>query len=339
MSSKKGFAFSFILGAVVGAIVLFAFVFQPNILENDLIAARAEREVNYLESENSQLIESINKLREDYDSLQNEYSSESIELADLQWKYDDIENKYESNYNDWVSLSEDVMEFYEYLNSYTNLEDSFQRVLNSEELSKIKEKIEEVTRMEQNVWDACWNIHKYVRDEIKYAYDEEIPVITTYRYYPDAGDTQLTSFETGLRENYHQSLEYTVKYRQGDCDDQAMLEYAMIKYYEKYIHGEQYRLYLARISFYDDNSHLAVFMPVADGQICILDPAGQYQTGTWNSIKGKTVSSELNNYNEHWDANQGIMEITLFNVDIDSGEYTEDFKGSLSETIQFLGTP
>lgn len=339
MRGKKGFSFGFIFGVLVGVTVLFAFVFQPTLLENELIVVRAERDVKDLESENLQLIESINKLKEDHDSLQNEYSLESIELAKLQWKYDDLENKYESNYKDWVSLSENVVEFYEYLNSYTNLEDSFQRVITSEELSKIKEKIEEVTRMDEYVWDAVWNIHKYVRDEITYAYDEEIPVITTYSYYTNTGDTLLTSFETGLRADYHQSLEYTVKYRQGDCDDQAMLEYAMIQYYEKYIHGELYRLYLARICFHDDNSHLSVFMPVADGLICILDPAGQYQTGTWNSIKGKSVSTELYNYNEHWDENQGIMEITLFNVDIDTGEYTEDFKGTLSETITFLAAP
>ena len=64
--------------------------------------------------------------------------------------------------------------------------------------------------------------------------------------------------------------------------------------------------------------------------------AQSYQTGTWTSIKGKNISTELNDYDEMWDDNYGIQEITLYQIDIDTGEYIEGFNGTLLETINFL---
>jgi hypothetical protein len=41
--------------------------------------------------------------------------------------------------------------------------------------------------------------------------------------------------------NYVQTPEWTLTQKQGDCDDQAALEYAMLRYYNKYIAGTDYK--------------------------------------------------------------------------------------------------
>jgi len=203
-------------------------------------------------------------------------------------------------------------------------------------LLKISDKIDSVTGRDTDSWDGYYKIHKYVRDDIKYAYDAKIPVITSYTYMGTSYSPVVTGFDCETRQNMIQTLEYTVEYEQGDCDDQAILEYCMIQYYREYIVDVHYSLYLAHITFNDGNSHVAVFLPVTEGKICILDPAGQYQTGSWNYIMGEDADRELLDYRDHWDDNDGIKIIKLYSVDIDSGNYDVAFEGSLYETIEYF---
>lgn len=336
MSNKSGYVIGFILGLVISSALSYILVLQPTQQNLNAIIDREEEQINTLTIENRNLNDELEDLTVDHEMLQIQYTSKTSEFALLKAEHGTLTQKYERTYDDWVHLSEDVMDLYDTLRSYIDLEEAIHLIINNEELNKIAETIEDVSNMETDHWDACWLIHKYVRDEIKYAYDCEMPYITTYSYYPEETDTQLTGFETGTLQNYYQSLDYTVEYKQGDCDDQAVLEYAMIQYYQKYIYGTLYNLYLARISLNDGNSHMAVFMPVVDNQICILDPAGQYQTGSWNYIQSKKASTELYNYRDIWDGDGGIQEITLWRIDIDTGEYTEVFKGTFTETVAFF---
>ncbi|MCW4014238.1 MAG: hypothetical protein NWF07_14805 [Candidatus Bathyarchaeota archaeon] len=334
MSSKAGFLIALILGTAIGAATVYAALYIPV----QATITQQQSTITTLTNENTQLTSQLTELNEDYDNLRTQYTAKTHELTELQTDYGSLRQDYEQTYTDWITLSEDVLDFYNYIQSYVNTEDSFKRVYTTTELEKIADTIEDVTRMEDDNWQAYWYIHQYVRDEIQYAYDEEIPVITTYTYYPDAPDTQLTGFQTSTRENYLQNLDYTIEYQQGDCDDQAMLEYAMIQYYGEYIYGTQYRLYLAMITFNNGISHLAVFMPVQNNQICILDPSGNYQTGTWTSITAKTASTELTKYDTHWTEEGGIQEITLYQIDIDTGTYTQDFNGTPNQCITYLTT-
>lgn len=215
--------------------------------------------------------------------------------------------------------------------------ESFTRVFSEEELEKISPKIYSVTQEDQEIWDGINSIHQYIRDEIKYAYDAEFPLITSYNFKGDENSPQIHDFNTSLRQNVLQSLSFTVEYEQGDCDDQAMLEFAMIKYYERYILEEEYSLFLVRVTFVNGDSHLAVFQPVSDGRICVLDPAGNYQTGSRSYVEAESIRTELYEYQDTWEDENGVIsEIILWTVDIDTGDYSEVFKGSLSETIEYL---
>lgn len=282
-----------------------------------------------LSKERDSIKTSYNFLKHEYDTLTDDHNTLTVDYNHLEYDYE-----YASSY--WGELSNNVLELYDELNSYVNLNDAIPRVINYEEILEISDTIDSVTGRDTDSWDGYYKIHKYVRDDIKYAYDAEIPVITSYTYIGESYSPVVSGFDCEIRRNMIQTLEYTVEFEQGDCDDQAILEYCMIQYYREYILDVHYGLYLAHIKFNDDNSHVAVFMPVTEGRICILDPAGQYQTGSWNYIRGEDADRELLDYRDHWDEYDGIKIIKLYSIDIDTGYFDVAFEGSLFETIEYF---
>ncbi|MGB9760790.1 MAG: transglutaminase-like domain-containing protein, partial [Thermoproteota archaeon] len=146
-----------------------------------------------------------------------------------------------------------------------------------------------------------------------------------------------TSFETSTHRDYMQTPKLTLEIKQGNCEDQAILAYAMIKYYMKYIIGKEYLLYIAYIKFSDGKAHLAVFLPAQEGQVCIIDPAGYYLTKTeWGTITAKTAQYELQAYSNHWSSQGSISHITLYDVSIKDGSYKVVADGNLNQIIAFL---
>ena len=353
MSRSLNFGIGLVLGIILGAVIIYG-NFNHQISDYSRISNQlddTQSELSSISLVHSQLNSNFNNLEEDYEDLEEDYEDLEDDYSEVSSSYSTLQRDYqiletnlgsveadlEYNKDNWRSLSNCVSDYMDTMYSYTNLEESFTRVINTNELSKISDKIETVSKNEDYNWDAYWWIHKYVRDEVQYVYDPEIPQIGTYTYYGQEDSPLYSDFDIRTGQNLIQSLEYTIEYEQGDCDDQAMLEYSMIQYYRKYIHGSSYSLYLARISFDNGDLHLAVFMPVTDGNICILDPAGNYQTGTWYGIQSKKAGPELYDYEDHWEDDYGgIDEITLWSVDIDSGNHYERFKGSLSETVVFF---
>ena len=110
----------------------------------------------------------------------------------------------------------------------------------------------------------------------------------------------------------------------------------MMRYYLRHIHGTVYNSYLALISFTDETAHLAVFMPVQGGEMCILDPAGNYATERYGAITSKAPSTELQSYADHWSPEHVIETIKLYWVDDRDGSFSVEFEGSLSETVDFF---
>ncbi len=90
------------------------------------------------------------------------------------------------------------------------------------------------------------------------------------------------------------------------------------------------------IVFSDDIAHLAVLIPVTEGNMCILDSAGNYYTSRWGSIASKTVSTEFQNYSDHWSKHGVITHIKLYNVDTSDGTYEIDAEGTLEEKSMFM---
>ena len=86
-------------------------------------------------------------------------------------------------------------------------------------------------------WGSIQKIYGYIRAKVRYAYDVEIPVPNP-SLPPNADEEPLLGgWSYTMIQNYVQTPEFTIKYGQGGCDDQAVLAYAMIKYYMIKVHG------------------------------------------------------------------------------------------------------
>lgn len=332
MNSSSKYIIGLFLGLMLGSAGTFFYV-SPKLNYYERIAGDFEDE----KQEKRQMSEQIDELLDDYEKLNDDYRDLLSEYNSLTYDYQQVQSDYEFAQENWDSLSQDVYDFYNELRTYTIVVESFPRIFSDEELEKISSKVYSVTREDQDFWDGINYIHQYVRDEIEYAYDAEFPLIKSYKYFGDENSPQICDFDTSLRQNVLQSLSFTVEYEQGDCDDQAMLEFAMIKYYERYILKNEYSLFLVRITFAQGGSHLAVFQPVSGGNICVLDPAGNYQTGSYSRVESERIRTELYDYQSIWEDKHGVIsEITLWTLDIDTGDYSEVFEGSLSDTIKYL---
>ncbi|MEM4924767.1 MAG: hypothetical protein QXE70_10425, partial [Ignisphaera sp.] len=119
--------------------------------------------------------------------------------------------------------------------------------------------------------------------------------------------------------------------------DQAVLAYAMIKYYFIFVHGKEYDLLIAGIEMGDGSRHLAVFLPVQGGKLTIIDPAGSYLTSTLlGSITHRPAYEELMRYSSHWSSHGGVKKIDLYRVDVRTGRYYLVVSGDINTVAIYL---
>ena len=288
-----------------------------------------------LETEHATLLTNYADVTELYKDLIDDYYDLENDYENLDSTKRSIEDKYSKSLDYLSSLSNDVLNFQELIGTYTNLEESFSRILCEDEVDKIASTVTPITDAD-DVWDSYEDIYHYVNNNVEYEEDPEIPCIYNLYTANIDGNEYVTSFSTYSRQNTIQTPFYTLENKQGDCDDHAVLIYAMLKYYLINVYGTNYRTYIMRLEFSEDIAHLAVLIPVADGNLCILDSAGNYFTSRWGHIASKTVSLEFENYSDHLSEWGEITHITLYDIDIFDGTYDIDAEGTLEEIISFL---
>jgi transglutaminase-like putative cysteine protease len=93
----------------------------------------------------------------------------------------------------------------------------------------------------------------------------------------------------------------TLSMKEGDCEDMAILLCSMIRCYN----GEKYWAECVWIEG-SSSAHVGVQILVSGGKLVILDPAGNYYTqDIWGSIVSKDISTEINNWLNHWKPSLG----------------------------------
>jgi hypothetical protein len=303
-----------------------------------------------LNSNYTELKSSYNSLQSQYNILSNDSDSGYVQLSS---EYINLLNQYDAlslTLSDKIYStpgSDAMLSYYHQLNeevrllnntlwSYCDLKSSFRNTLTLSEVTQMQDQVKSIIGSSTDHWSNYQRIHQYVSSNIEYAYDVEIPYITYYRYVDVNGVRYLTGFNYSTIKNYVQKPSWTLENKQGDCDDQATLEYAMLRYYDRYYVGTDYTMYIADIDFNDGSGHVAVFMPVQDGKLTILDPAGHYLTSTHSNITSKPAASELDSYNANWSTDGSIKNIKLYWVDLDTGGYTLVSEGTLSEVAAYL---
>jgi len=287
----------------------------------------------------NELTEKIVELEAQYEPIMNEYSRITSQYSVLKSEHNFLIYHYNLVTSHLSELSNDVEVLNDMLNRYCKIPDAFKYVLNDEEVRKIGPKVTAITQDSGENLDACDEIYKYVTNNIDYFYDIEFPYVINYHRTSINGTEYITSFTMGSTTNYIQTPEFTLEKEQGDCDDQTVLAYAMIKYYEREIYGNEQTLYIADIEFLRGSSHLAIFLPVQGGRLCILDPTGHFLTAQHGSITSKDAALELENYSDWWSSTEGeITHIDLYDVNVVDGSHTITASGNLQGIVEFLKT-
>lgn len=287
----------------------------------------------------SELTAKVVDLEAQYEPLLNEYSLITSQYSVLESEYNFLEYHYNLATDHLSELSNDVDILNEMLNSYCKIPEAFRYVLNEEEVSKIGPTVNSITEDSTEILDACDEVYKYVTNKINYVHDIDFPYVINYHRTLINGTEYITSFTMGSTRNYIQAPQFTLEKEQGDCDDQTVLAYAMIKYFEREIQGIENTLYIADIEFLRGSSHLAIFLPVEEGRVCILDLTGHFLTSHYGSITSKDAASELENYSDWWSSTEGeITHIDLYDVNVVDGSHTIAASGNLWGISEFLRT-
>jgi len=299
----------------------------------DLINERTalQTRVTDLQSRVSNLIEENTNLQSQLRTLTTEYLSYKSSHSHTDSEYDKLNTDYLKITSYYRSLSENVKKLHKLLTSYSysSIPRAFTHTLNNAEVQKVSSAVRSASVSQTDTWYSLQKIYEYIVSNIKYRKDVEI----TYQYIELDGFNYVTNFTITMDV---QTPELTLNIKQGDYDDIAVLTYAMIKYYMKYINGTEYLLYIAYIIFSDNSKHLAVFVPVKGGGLCIIDPAGNYLTSWRGSITSEEAPSELQNYSKHWSEHGSITYMELYRVSIVDGRYELAVEGSLDEVATFL---
>jgi len=283
------------------------------------------------------LLSSYNDLRRNFDFLNESYSLLFFEHAKLMRDYDSLLRDYASLKDKSIKTSRSFLSLLNELESLAYTPKAFKRVLNWKAVEAVGKYVNESGVNPWDYWGSIQKIYDYIRAKVRYAYDVEIPVPNP-PLPPNADEEPLLGgWSYTVIQNYVQTPEFTIKYGQGDCDDQAVLAYAMIKYYMIKVHGREYALYIAGIVFDNNEGHLAVFLPVRGGELTIVDPAGSYLTvDSRGRICSRPASVELQRYRDWWSAKHQIKRIELYSVDVKTGSYEQVASGTLEEVAAFL---
>jgi len=318
-----------ILGAVLGyagAVV----TYEPQIADLRTTLSTTRNRLTTLQTDYDSLRNDYDQLSEDHSSLTLSYSSLDAEHRNLMSNYSTLEDKYAELASYYQGLSENVTALQDLLYSYSSVPEAFPRTLNDAEAQNTETAVLSAMGGSTDDWSSYERIYEYIVSNIEYARDVDMPYPSTYLHIDFDGVDYITGFTMTTFRDYIQTPSLTLEIRQGDCDDQAVLAYAMTKHYMIHVAEAEYPLYIAYVEFSDGSGHLAVMLPVEGGQLCIIDPAGKYLTSKWGRITSKEALSELQSYSDHWHPSS-IEHIELFDVDVTDGSYHLVGEGTIEE--------
>jgi hypothetical protein len=319
-----------IIGLIVGAGVGYlALNSQLNDAQMRYVTLYTQFQI--LTTENTNLNKTYNSLNIQKIRLENNYTQ-------LQSKYSKLRTDSQATSTYFNQLSGKITDLESILKSYCQLPSAFTRTLNEKEIQKVGDTVKLMTIIEPNYLAAYEKINNWVTGHISdlkdIVFPYIVPITTEFN-----GTTVNTGYNVLETKEYISTPEFTLKQSQGDSESQAILDFAMMKYYDRYIKGESNKAYLTVMTFSDGTIHSAIFMPFAEGRICIMDPAGPYVTRDGDDATPKIATTEIPIYYNYWsDKKLQITNFTVYDINTVDGSYTEIIKGPLLVIVNFFSS-
>lgn len=235
--------------------------------------------------ENQTLEKDYNSLSWQYSNLQSSYTNLQDSYTNLQGNYSRLDTNYrnlQSEYNAYVSAYLNIRHQIN-LHSTHPTEDEKQLVTPTD--SSVVNVTLQVTGGWSNTsdWNEYWDdqkkLYEWVINNIRYASDP---------LYPSLPEKPLWSLSWS--EDNWQYPNETLRTKQGDCEDQALLLTSLILAYTSQSH-EAYCIVIT--------GHASTFIPVSGDKICILDPVGRYTTNSGQptyDLDPKDIRKEVYNW-------------------------------------------
>ncbi|MFN3804431.1 MAG: hypothetical protein ACK4SY_05205 [Pyrobaculum sp.] len=295
-----------------------------------------------LQSDYYSLSERYAKLDSDYSSLSKRYIALERDYYNLRMKYialwnnytilRDIYNSLSSQYPIWRQYNTVISSYkqwWEWYLTFISWDLSIPRTLNESEIRNLVPLVRNLTNPNDD-WGSLLALYRYVVDNIAYAHDIPMPIA------PRVAELESGYISYILRDDYAQSPNMTLTLRQGDCDDMAILLYAMIKAYDWYILGKDHDLWFMYVKF-EDSAHLALAFPSGKNptRLTILDPAGQYYTGMPDELAARDPLDELLRYKEYW-AQDGHKIVYIAIYEVRGGEAVLLVDGNIDKVADYI---
>ncbi|MEM2739230.1 MAG: hypothetical protein QXQ29_00295 [Candidatus Bathyarchaeia archaeon] len=281
-----------------------------------------------LETMYESLIENYSILQRSFDELNISYRGIQLEYTQLRSSYDKLLESYEAIKARYTSLSGNYEAWRRYMLSYLSFPDSIPRALSDDEIGRFASLVQVLITYPSDYWSSIKEIYMYVRSHVGYANDPPIP------YPPTASSLEAGYYKPETYDRIILSPTETLKRGYGDSEDQTILLYALIKAYERYMHGREYVTWILDIALIDGGRHMAVAIPAQGGRIAVIDTAEGYYTGYPSSLRPLDTYTELIKYSSLFIYHEGVESIAVYMVR--SGRLIKILEGDLYDMIEFM---
>lgn len=244
---------------------------------------------NLLQLDFNNLTEEHETLMENYSQLQLSYQQLNITYHDLKNEHEQLETSYETLDVACNSYKEAYRQLVSVINLHVDHPSVDEKMLITPEDPAVENEVQEITGgwSDPTDWTEYWT-------EVKLMYDW---VVNNIEYRHDGLYPVLPADPNGRVRQFGEMWQFpnqTLDLGKGDCDDMAILLCSMI-----YCYGNMEN----EVECIVITQHVAVYIPVAGDEICILDPSGRYYTNTGfplYEITSKDISNEIHEWLDYW---------------------------------------
>lgn len=223
------------------------------------------------------------------------------------------------------------------LHRYCCLPRVFPEVLNRDELASLKWYVLLYASVDpHDELSSIERIFNWVLRNIRYVGDPRVPLPDRMAICERVGNESYCYYEFREAGDYVQSPTETIRRGGGDCEDHAILVYAMLYYYFRYIRSANYTVWIALMTFGDGSKHAAVFIPAENASLLIVDTSGNYITNVEGIVAPRSAVDELDNYSLLYLRNGGIVRISLYGVDVENASYNLLVTGGLATVVTYI---